>query len=159
LITKVDGSNAEEFKKRHGVSVFPTYLLFRAGQPKQAVATLKGEHARMDEVLDFVRTEQHPQLAELKQLASSFVSNNAKEQTMARAKTIVDSLENKSAREHAKYYITVMKKVQEKGADFVTSEQKRIQKLIDDKSTKTEKKADFSRKAAILNTFSKTDAL
>lgn len=58
-------------------------------------------------------------------------------------------------KEYAKYYLASMKKILEKGDDFVQTEKDRLNGLINSKSTAEAKKKEFNKRLNILNAFTK----
>ena len=54
---------------------------------------------------------------------------------------------------YGNFYTASMKRIQEKGDDYVKTERERLNSLIESKSTVEKKKAEFSRKLNVLNSF------
>jgi len=52
-----------------------------------------------------------------------------------------------------------MKKIQEKGEDFLTKEQERLNTLINSKSTMEKKKSEFTSRLNILNSFETSEKI
>jgi len=89
-------------------------------------------------------------------LAEEFVAKPAERVAIVKkADAIVDGLEG-SDKEYAAFYTSNMKKIQEKGDDFVESEKIRLNGLISSKATADKKKSEFTKRLNILNAFAKS---
>jgi len=136
---------------------FPQYRLWLKGSASSADPTVFKGDKKSDDFLRFVQAEAGVwvglpgQIKEMDALAKEFVSGD-KAAVTAKAEAALKTLDQKEG-EFGKYYVKVMAKASEK-ADFVTKEQERLQKMIDDGSVKAAKKEQFGRRLNILSSFS-----
>jgi len=104
------------------------------------------------QVITFVDQQLSPQLSELKTLADRFMRDHTNVKHVADA----DKLAKQLTAPHqgfGKQFIATMKHVQTKGIDFVKKEKKRLEGLIDNKSTTKTKKTEFQRKLQVVDIF------
>ena len=103
----------------------------------------------------------------MKDLAQQFAkaSGEARDKLLKQTESLVDSLDE-SFQRTGKLYLVLMKRVIAKGDEFIASEKKRVQGLIDNsksiisishnsKSVTAEKIKDFKRRLSVLDVFGK----
>jgi len=151
IVAKVDTSKSEELKKQFSISSYPTFLFFSKGETSNPVSFTGGEDS--NGLIEFVRQQQSPALKQLKEWAKEYVSTPTKrDSVLKQAEAAVTSLAD-SDKEYGSLYTASMKKIKEKGDDFVTKETERLQGLIDSKSTVEKKKTEFTRRLNVLKAF------
>jgi len=152
IVAKVDCSANEDLKKRFGIDKTPTFKFFAVNQKDSPLSYAGGEAPA--ELIDFVRVQLNPQLQELKNLAVEFMKSAADRTKLTKKATeLIDKLTGPD-QEYAKFYLASMKKISEKGNDFVASEKERLNGLISNKATGEKKKGEFTKRLNILNSFS-----
>ena len=95
------------------------------------------------------------QLKELKSLASSLLSATAgaaRAAIVKQAETLVGTLDAAHAKT-GQLYVATMKRVAEKGAEFLESEKKRLGGLAASKSIVADKAREFKQRLAVLDAF------
>jgi len=156
LVAKIDCSANGDLKTKFGVETYPTIKYFPKGETENPI-TYTGADSHT-EVLDFVRLQMNPKLQELKKLAVDFVSKIPDQETLLKtAEGIVSTLENAIDKEIGGFYIATMKKIKEKGHEFIDQEITRLKGLIESKSTAEKKKNEFNKKLNTLTSFLKTE--
>jgi len=148
IIAKYDLSGDDGQKEKF--STLPTFNFHAKGSSAPASLVGEADHATLSE---FVRLQLNPKLADLKRLASSFIGSiSQRAQIQKNAEDIVNSLAS-ADKEYAQYFVTVMKKITEKGVDFVNTESARLSGLISNKSTAEKKRHDFNSRLNIVKAF------
>merc|ERR1712146_454591 len=127
---------------------FPVYKLFRKGQEP---LDYTGE-VTTDDLLRFLR-EQVPGfyvalpgcIKALDTIAQEFMATTGGGRNLKReeAERAVKSLEKDSDKESGKYYLLVMKKINEKGDQFVSTETARLNKMLESTSIPEARKSVF----------------
>jgi thioredoxin-like negative regulator of GroEL len=157
IFAQVDGSESKDLVAKFKVTHFPSYIFFAKGQSVEASAAniISGEHLESHDLADFVHANQNPEIRELKQLASQFAAaaEDEKKTLLSEAEGLISKLSGDKAKKYASYFVTTMKKILEKGKDFVTSEIKRLDNLSSGKSATAEKKREFAQRINVLNAF------
>jgi len=149
IVAKVDTSKGE-LKAQHNIEKFPTIKFYPRGDATPLVYKGNEKHT---EIVDWVRLQLSPKLQELKALASKFVSDSAQRaSTISKAEKIVSELPA-TDKDYGSYYVNAMKKIQEKGDDFVEKEKERLNGLLSNKATTDKKKSEFGLRLNILNSF------
>jgi len=82
-------------------------------------------------------------IAELDEIAGKFVAAENKEELIKQAEKV----------EKGQFYVKVMKKISEKGADYIEAEKARIEKMLGNGSFTPKKVDDFRKKLNILKAF------
>jgi len=97
-------------------------------------------------------------LKELKSLAQSLLksTNDARKSIVSKAEALVDGLEAQFVKS-GKLYVATMKRVAEKGGEFVVAEKKRLAGLVESKSVVAEKAKEFKQRLAVLESFGATE--
>ena len=150
LVAKVDTSNAEDAALK--VAETPTLRWFAKGSASGV--DFAGDAEDASEVTAFVHAQLSPQLQQLKQLAGQFVAASAakRDELLAQASTLSEQL-GESAQRTGKVIVATMKRVQERGSDFVRTESERLQKLVGSSSVAPNKIKDFKMRLATLRDF------
>lgn len=93
-------------------------------------------------------------LKEFNELAKGYANLDASQQlkTVAKAQQLAEKLTKETEKTSAKNYITFMKKINEKGYDFVEAETKRLQRLKGGKVSEA-KKSELTYKLNVLESF------
>jgi len=155
MVTKKNDDLRERFNinKDH----FPVYKLWKTGNNNPV--DYNGD-ASADDLTRFVSAETGiwiglpGQIAEFNALVKDYVKLGKDKfaKKIQEAEALLKTLKEEE-QDSGKFYLYVMKKIQEKGADFIKAEEERIHKLkkgkLDDK-----KKEFFARRLNILPTFS-----
>jgi len=154
IVAKVDGSASHnsDLKTRFSITDLskPVFKFFPKGSKEPETY---GGQANGADLIDFVRIQRNPKMKELKELASKFLSSNVnRADSVKKAESIVNSLEG-NEKDYANFYLNSMKKIQEKGVDFVGTEKTRLQNLIENKGTTENKKHEFTKRLNVLNSF------
>jgi hypothetical protein len=92
---------------------------------------------------DFVNTQLNPTLLDLKKMAQEYVASNKKADLLKKSEALI-AKELKGV-QYAEWVVLNMRKIQEKGADFITKEKTRLEGLVANKSTLPAKQARESR--------------
>jgi hypothetical protein len=94
------------------------------------------------------------QLKELKSLAQSLLkaTGDARKSIVSKAESLVASLDAQFAKT-GKLYVATMKRVAEKGGEFVSAEKKRLAGLVESKSVVADKAKEFKQRLAVLEVF------
>jgi len=154
IVAKVDCKNNEDLKMKFNIESYPAVRFFGADQTENPLIYSGADNA--EDIIDFVRTQLSPKLLELKNLATQFMENKSKRSSsLATAESIANSLEGPN-KEYAGYFVNSMKRIQEKGDEFVAAEKTRLQGLLNSPSTAEKKKSEFSKRLNVLNQFGNT---
>jgi len=157
IVAKVDCKNNEDLKKKFNIESYPAVRYFAQGQTETPLLYSGADNA--EDVIDFVRTQQSPKLLELKSLAVQFMENKSKRaSSLSAAESIANNLEGPN-KEYAGYFVNSMKRIQEKGDEFVIAEKERLQGLVNSPSTTDKKKNEFSKRLNVLNQFASTPVI
>eukprot|EP01062_Namystynia_karyoxenos_P027985 TRINITY_DN212_c0_g1_i1.p1 TRINITY_DN212_c0_g1~~TRINITY_DN212_c0_g1_i1.p1 ORF type:complete len:253 (+),score=124.98 TRINITY_DN212_c0_g1_i1:83-841(+) len=159
-----DDKYNEALRDRFGVTKnadeFPEFRLFRKGEGDKHPITFKGE-VKADALARFVKTEAGVWiglpgcLEAFDKLAEQYMgatTPEARKAILQQAVAANDKVLQPDDQVSAKYYLSVMKKIMDKGAGFVEQEVERLQTLLDSKIT-DEKKEQFARRLNILPSF------
>jgi len=151
IVAKVDCKNNEELKQKFQIESYPAVRFFAQGQTDSPLLYNGADNS--DDVIDFVRVQLSPKLLELRALATQYMnSKSTRSNTLAAAESIVNGLDGAN-KEYAAYFVNSMKKIQEKGEDFVNTEKDRLQGLVNSPSATDKKKNEFSKRLNVLNQF------
>ncbi|KAK7475668.1 hypothetical protein BaRGS_00033094 [Batillaria attramentaria] len=140
---------------------FPVYKLFIQGKPEPVQFTGDGKASdTADKVKKFIMKESGLWLGlpacleEFDKLVSDFVkaSKDARGAILQKAEDRAKSLTKEADKESAEVYIKTMKKVVEKGDDFIKTEIERVEKLKDGKVS-DKKKEQLGSRLNILSSF------
>eukprot|EP00756_Hemistasia_phaeocysticola_P064328 Hpha_TRINITY_DN7712_c0_g1::TRINITY_DN7712_c0_g1_i1::g.85516::m.85516/K09586/ERP29; endoplasmic reticulum protein 29 len=151
-----DDKYNEKLRDRFGIKNddFPAYRLFKAGATEPMVF---GDEVRADTLSRFVKVKASVYIGlpgcikEFDTIAEQFVSADPAKQA-ALLKDAEGELEKAKDKEAAKYYVSVMRKIKEKGSDAVEQEEGRLNKLKVSKVTE-EKKKQFEQRLNIVASF------
>jgi len=156
IFVKVDCAINKELTQRFNIENYPSIRYFAKGQTTNP-AIYSGPDTSSD-ITDFIRVQMNPKLNELKQLAVKFFAeSSSRKSILASAESIVNGLEAVD-KEYANFFVNNMKKILEKGEQFVELEKERLGGLLGNKATTEKKKQEFSRRLNVLNAFSQTIA-
>eukprot|EP01098_Paradermamoeba_levis_P004037 TRINITY_DN1767_c0_g1_i2.p1 TRINITY_DN1767_c0_g1~~TRINITY_DN1767_c0_g1_i2.p1 ORF type:complete len:262 (-),score=103.94 TRINITY_DN1767_c0_g1_i2:89-760(-) len=153
IIAKVICHDNKKLKEKYvSDGEYPATKLFLKGKDSQSPLSYHGPEAP-ESIIEFVAFNLSPRLKTLKELAHRFVTEEAsREAILKQAGDEVKNLSEKDA-EAGNFYLIVMKKIQEKGNEFVEKEKTRISTLAASPNTKQDKKAQFAKRVAILGHF------
>lgn len=153
----------EGLARKYGLSKesFPAVKLFLKGKSEPVTFTYDDVDFTTDELRKFVKKYSGIHLSlpgcvpELDQLAIEFIQPSTTEEErqklIKKVETVITSLESKVS-SSGKVYVIIMKKVIEKGSNFIKTEIERITKLKTGKVS-AEKKKELELKLNILQTF------
>lgn len=152
----------DDLRVRFGVATeaFPVYKLFMRGKPEEEPIPYLGEINAL-EILKFVtehtniRVSLPGSLKDFDLLAEKFMASDSNQKLMIRREAMTKSttLTQKEEQEKSKYYILVMKKVMERGDEFVGTEMARLTKILASGSLNKEKQNLFKQRLNILPSF------
>merc|ERR1712000_184621 len=154
LIAKMDTSDVKD-NKEFKPEKTPTLRYYAPGSTTGI--DFVGDADSAEAVTEFVQFQLDPKLKQLKDLAQQFAkaSGEARDKLLKQTESLVDSLDE-SFQRTGKLYLVLMKRVIAKGDEFIASEKKRVQGLIDNsKSVTAEKIKDFKRRLSVLDVFGK----
>lgn len=93
-------------------------------------------------------------IAELDEVVEQFMKGGASDSDLSKAEKLAAEDHKNDAK--APIYVRIMKKIKEKGTDYIATEKLRVQKLLGGKLT-PEKKTEMSDKMKILNVFANVE--
>ncbi|XP_062500839.1 uncharacterized protein LOC134178068 [Corticium candelabrum] len=161
VVARLDADGHRSIGEKYGVSGFPTIKFFPKDnkdgeeyngdrEEKDFVEFLNkkcGTHRLISGALD----SSAGLVEELNELAKKFMAEeNNRDSIMEQASAVADG---HASKQDATYYVKVMKKIQEKGTEFVTSEVSRIERLLGG-SVSANKADEFTKRKNVLNQFS-----
>ncbi len=89
-------------------------------------------------------------------MAQQYISSDKKPDLLKEVEALV-AKELKGV-QHAEWIVLNMRKIQEKGVDFVSKEKTRLEGLVANKSTLPAKKTEFQKRISALNAFQAAEA-
>lgn len=136
---------------------YPVFKLFKQGQKEPVDFS---QSVTSEELARFVRLEsglwlgKANTLENFDKLVANFLKSGKEkyDELIEKAEEALGAVEEKN-KQTAKMYVNTMKKIKEKGVEFVTSEITRVKKLLNEKVSDT-KKAMFKTRLDILASFS-----
>lgn len=148
----------KDIADRYGVSSFPTWIYFPPDNPSSY--TIYDEEDKSADAIefwlyDFAHVQKDGQLDFLNEIIPTFVKDASnRERTIIEAEQLVDSqgLEPFD-KEHANYYISVMRKCVEKGMNYAGEELARLERVLEDPEIKLEKQFRIKRRHSIVEQF------
>eukprot|EP01065_Artemidia_motanka_P035728 TRINITY_DN43622_c0_g1_i1.p1 TRINITY_DN43622_c0_g1~~TRINITY_DN43622_c0_g1_i1.p1 ORF type:complete len:259 (+),score=117.61 TRINITY_DN43622_c0_g1_i1:52-777(+) len=145
----------DRFGVAKNVDDLPEFRLFKKGDVKNPVV-FKGQ-VKADALARFVKTEAGVWiglpgcLETFDKLAERFLAGD-KQAVLKEAEAALEKVIQPDEQKSAKYYVSVMRKIADKGDAFVKSEVERLETLMDSKIT-DEKKEQFGQRLNILPSF------
>jgi len=133
---------------------FPQYRLWKKGMASTAEPIKFAGNKKADEFLRFVQEKAGAwiglpgQIKTLDEYAKEFISSGKSADVLKKAETAAAGY----TEDTAKYYVKVMTKLSA-DAEFITKENSRLKKMMDDGSVKASKKEQFGRRLNVLNSF------
>jgi len=152
LVAKVDVSALPD---GHALKVSKTpQLRFYAAHDAATHADFAGNPDAAADVIEFVQFQLSPKLKELKSYAASFLTaaDDARKAITAKAEALVGSLDA-AYEKTGKLYLATMKRIAEKGREFVQTEKKRLTGLVESKSIVADKLKEFKHRLSVLDAF------
>ena len=140
---------------------WPQYYLFKKGRAEPIIfhAPDSSEEADEPENLKKFLTKNGLYLAKdgclkkMDEIASEFVTNKDKRsELLETAKAQMEKYSDDAEKASAKVYVTYMKKIQEKGDEFVHLEAERLQKILG-ASMSSMKRVEVTRRANVIESF------
>eukprot|EP00026_Physarum_polycephalum_P017917 Phypoly_transcript_19305.p1 GENE.Phypoly_transcript_19305~~Phypoly_transcript_19305.p1 ORF type:complete len:223 (-),score=49.96 Phypoly_transcript_19305:13-681(-) len=149
LVLKVDTSESPVLKEKFKLSTLPTLKFYHKGSntPDDYTGGLSAA-----EIIDYAHTNINPTLKDLKKHAAEFLSHADQAGVIVKAEELVKDLTSKSS-EFAGYVVAYMKRIKEKGVDYVEQERTRLNNLISSKSTVEKKQKEFKKRLSALDLF------
>ena len=135
---------------------FPQYRFWAKGTPASKDPVAFSGDKKKDEFLRFLQEKAGVwiglpgQVKEMDVLAKEFKGASDKKAIITKAEAAAGTVDDKEA---AKYYLKLMTKAAA-DADFLTKENTRLKKMMDDGSVKAAKKEQFGRRLNMLSSFS-----
>merc|ERR1719198_2519462 len=133
---------------------FPQYRLWKKGMTSSDDPIKFTGDKKADEFLRFVQEKAGAwiglpgQIKDLDEIAKEFISSGKSADVLKKAETAAAGY----TEDTAKYYVKVMTKLSA-DAEFITKENSRLKKMMDDGSVKASKKEQFGRRLNVLNSF------
>jgi len=133
---------------------FPQYRLWKKGMLSTAEPIKFTGDKKADEFLRFVQEKAGAwiglpgQIKALDEIAKEFLSTDKTADVITKAEAAAAG----QTEETAKYYVKVMQKLAA-DKEFLTKENARLKKMMDDGSVKASKKEQFGRRLNVLNSF------
>ncbi|GJN31951.1 hypothetical protein PR202_gb20414 [Eleusine coracana subsp. coracana] len=164
VITNLDADKYRDLAEKYGVTGFPTLKFF----PKGNKAGEEYDGGR--DLGDFVKfindkcgtsrdtkgqlTTEAGRVANLDALAKEFLgaASDKQKELLSKMEEEVAKLSGAAAK-HGKVYVTITKKIMEKGSDYTKKETERLQRMLE-KSISPSKADEFIIKKNVLSTFS-----
>jgi len=157
VVAKVDADSEKELGGRFGVSGFPTIKFFpkdnkegeayNGGRSQEDFITYLNARCGLKRVAGGGLTDDAGRVEALDALAAKFMS--AEDKSAVMEETVAASAD---LAKEAQYYHKVMKKVIEKGSDFIDTETSRLSRMLEG-SMSDEKKDQFTVRKNILGAF------
>jgi len=153
LVAKLDVSSLPDGHALK-VSKTPQLRFYAAHASRDTHADFAGNADNAADVIEFVQFQLSPKLKELKSYASSFLTAaaDARQSIMSKAEALVDSLDAAYAKT-GKLYVATMKRIADKGREFVTAEKKRLKGLLESKAIVADKLNEFKHRLSVLDAF------
>ncbi|XP_066362249.1 protein disulfide isomerase-like 2-1 [Miscanthus floridulus] len=164
VIANLDADKHTDLAEKYGVSGFPTLKFFPKGN--KAGEDYDGDRD-LDDFVKFINekcgtsrdskgqlTSEAGLVASLNPLVKEFVNaaDDKRKEVLSKIEEDVAKLSG-SAAKHGKIYVTVAKKIMDKGSDYTTKETERLHCMLE-KSISPSKADEFIIKKNILSTFS-----
>eukprot|EP00003_Mantamonas_plastica_P000211 TRINITY_DN101_c0_g1_i4.p2 TRINITY_DN101_c0_g1~~TRINITY_DN101_c0_g1_i4.p2 ORF type:complete len:102 (+),score=43.18 TRINITY_DN101_c0_g1_i4:243-548(+) len=93
-------------------------------------------------------------IAALDELAAKYIAAGADTAALQKeAQDAADAITDAAEAKRAKYYVKIMKKIADKGADFPTTETARLNRMVDSGAVKPNKATEFAYRLNILSAF------
>ena len=152
MVAKIDVSNVGDDETALKPTNLPTVRFYPKGSSEGIDFT--GDAEDVAEVTAFVQGQLSPELRQLKALAADFAaaSGDARQAALDKAAELVATLDSDMQRT-GKVFLVTMKRVLERGNEFIATEKARLGKLVDSSSITKEKVKDFKGRLAALNAF------
>jgi len=154
LVAKIATHDNPEFKTRFAIVNEPAVKWFPKGSTTPIdfmgdVSTTNKESAK--DIIQFVNSNLSPQMQDLTSLAKRFVNNPTAE--LVQEATHLTSQLDAAYKDFGTTFLSVMTKIQERGASYPVKERTRLNTLIQNKSTKKDKQRDFSKRLNVVELF------
>eukprot|EP00056_Hartaetosiga_gracilis_P010512 m.155789 g.155789 ORF g.155789 m.155789 type:complete len:356 (-) comp13329_c0_seq1:3468-4535(-) len=159
VIAKMDADKYKTTPGRYGVTGFPTLKWFpknnkdgeayNGGRGGDDLVSFVNDKTGAKRILGGGLAEDAGTFSDLDALAQKFSNEEQRESVIAEAEEIANKYDDK----YAKYYVKVMKKIQEKGNDYTDTETARLNRILDGGSVKSDKVDSFHIRKNILNKF------
>lgn len=163
IVAKVDADSEKELGSRFGISGFPTIKFFSktnkdgeeysSGRSEQAFIDFLNEKCGTNRVSGGGIDEKAGRIDAFDTAAETFMQKPDERENLI--SQLADTAANESDAGYKKsgeYYVKVMKKIQEKGEEYVTKELARLQRMLEGHMTSDKRDSMFKRKN-ILNVF------
>eukprot|EP00003_Mantamonas_plastica_P000209 TRINITY_DN101_c0_g1_i2.p1 TRINITY_DN101_c0_g1~~TRINITY_DN101_c0_g1_i2.p1 ORF type:complete len:375 (+),score=141.23 TRINITY_DN101_c0_g1_i2:40-1164(+) len=150
--------------QKFGVSGYPTIKFFpknnKEGEAYSSGREVKDFVAFLNEKAGTQRTETGGlmatagRIAALDELAAKYIAAGADTAALQKeAQDAADAITDAAEAKRAKYYVKIMKKIADKGADFPTTETARLNRMVDSGAVKPNKATEFAYRLNILSAF------
>jgi len=149
FVTKVATKDNSVLKERFHVEKEPFLLFFHKSAIEHPVQ-FHGEN-KAEDIISFINAELSPQMTELKNLAGRFLYTPSAS-LVSDAEHLVQQLHS-SHQEFGKAFLATLRKIQDKGNEWIDKERSRLQNLISSKSTVPAKQAEFKQKLSVFDFF------
>ncbi|CAG5098885.1 Oidioi.mRNA.OKI2018_I69.XSR.g16061.t1.cds [Oikopleura dioica] len=153
----------QDLAQTYGVKIedYPVYKLFRGSSDPTAALTFDGTVKKRTQVLSFLKQNGVyvglPTCIErFDELAADFMKSEKKgekQEIQEKAQAAADKISDKLEKYHAETYVKIMKKILEQGEDFISKEEARISKGLNDKSITKEAKVGMKSRENIIQSF------
>lgn len=161
IVAKVDADSEKELGSRFGISGFPTIKFFSktnkdgedysGGRSEQSFIDYLNEKCGTNRVIGGGVDEKAGRIDAFDTAAETFMKKPEERDDII--SQLADTAANESDASYKKsgeYYVKVMKKVQEKGAEYVTKEIARLERMLEGHMTADKRDSMFRRKNVLV---------
>lgn len=165
IVAKVDADKEKELGRRFGVSGFPTIKFYpkdnkegeeySSGRSEQAFIDYLNEKCGTNRVSGGGVNDAAGRIDAFDEAAKKFMNSpDEREAVIADVTKATSGESDPDYRKSGEYYIKVMKKIQNKGEDYVANEVSRLERMLEGSMVAEKRDSMFKRKN-ILNQFAK----
>lgn len=157
IVAKVDADSEKELGSRFGISGFPTLKFFSktnkdgeeyaSGRSEQSFIDYLNEKCGTNRVIGGGIDEKAGRIDAFDTAAETFMKKSDEREALI--SQLSDTAAHESDADFKKsgeYYVKVMKKIQEKGVEYVTKELARLQRMLEGHMTADKRDSMFKRK-------------
>jgi len=164
IVAKVDADSEKELGSRFGISGFPTIKFFpkankdgeeySGGRSEQNFIDFLNEKCGTNRVSGGGVDDKAGRIDAFDTAAETFMKKpDERDNLIADVTKTSESESNPEYKKAGEYYIKVMKKIQEKGVEYLTKEIARLERMLEGHMT-AEKRDNMFKRVNILNVFS-----
>lgn len=158
VIAEVDADKYKDLARSYQVSGYPTLKLFKDGKVEdysgprelEMLIAFVNKHARTARLADGSLKADYGRIAEVDELLEQLQDYSA--ESIEKVKKALESAEAK-IEGSKKVYRSILKKIAEKGPDYIEEERQRVSKFLESDSISPAKKGIFRLRKNILSAF------